>query len=141
MGHALQTTTNSLDASILALKTSYNALSETMTAVHEAIKENHLVYLPKATTNKASLYELEVQIENDLYLVFYSSEKYGSEYDIIIHQIEKCPIQEIEYRVLSKIEKTIHDHLLNECDMHYYKKHYDWIDYDTAFEEGRRGNY
>ena len=143
MGHALQTTTNSLDASIEALKTSYNALSETMTAVHESIKENHLVVMPSKLVGKESDYfEIETEpIDGYCYHVLYEGYQFGKSYDINIIRISKCLPEELEYKIQRKVEKNIHDILLNKCDLNYFDKHFESTDYDTAFEEGRRGNY
>lgn len=142
MGHALQTTTNSLDASILALKTSYNALSETMTAVHESIKENHMVVMPSKLVGKESDYfEIETEIDGWAYHVLYDAQNLGKGYDINIVRISKCLPEELEYKIQRKVEKNIHDILLNKCDLNYFDKHFESTDYDTAFEEGIRGNY
>ena len=143
MGHALQTTTNSLDASILALKTSYNALSETMTAVHESIKENHMVVMPSKLVGKESDYfEIETEpIDGYCYHVLYEGYQFGKSYDINIIRISKCLPEELEYKIQRKVEKNIHDILLNKCDLNYFDKHFESTDCDTAFEEGRRGNY
>ena len=142
MGHALQTTSNSLEASILALKTSYNALSETMSAVHESIKENHMVVMPSKLVGKESDYfELETEIGQHAYHVLYNGYRFSKSYEIEIVRISKCLIEEIEYKIQRKVEKNIHDQLLNKCDLHYFDKHFEDPDFDLERREGEKGNY
>lgn len=143
MGHALQTTSNSLDASILALKTSYNRLSETMGAIHEAIKENHLVVMPSKLVGKEENYfELETEpIEGYCYHVLYEGYQFGKNYEINIVLISKGLPEEIEYKIQRKVEKNIHDQLLNKCDLNYFDKHFESMDYDLERREGEKGNY
>lgn len=143
MGHALQTTSKSLEASILALKTSYNALSETMSAVHESIKENHMVVMPSKLVGKESDYfELETEpIEGYCYHLLYEGTQFGSSYDINLVRASRCLPQEIDYKIIRKIEKPIHDQLLNLCDLNYFDKHFESHDYDLEYREGLKGNY
>lgn len=139
---AMQATTNSLDASILALKTSYNRLSETMGAIHEAIKENHMVVMPSKLVGKESDYfEIESQIGEYAYHILYNGYPTGKSYEIEIVRISKCLIEELEYKIQRKVEKNIHDQLLNKCDLNYFDKHYEDPGYDLEWREGLKGNY
>lgn len=148
MGHELQTTStqpfyDSLQQSIDACKYSNHCLSETMSAVHEAIRENHLVVMPSKLVGKESDYfELETEpIEGYCYHVLYEGYQFGKSYDINIVRISKCLPEEIEYKIQRKVEKQIHDQLLNRCDLNYFDKHFEDPGYDLERREGEKGNY
>lgn len=125
-------TNQSLDQSLAALAYSNNQLSETMSAVREMIRENHLVQLPKkAVLPINNYYEFEgILINGNYYLVNYDARitnlSYSwPEYEIEIVLISMCPAEEIqgEYKPIYEVDKTTYEQILTAVHNEFENRH------------------
>lgn len=120
---SLQTSIQSLDASIEALKYSNHCLSESATAFRQMIRENHLVHLPKVKASEMDqFHELEIELDDMAYDVHFAAIDYPKSFDIEIKAIAGCKIEEKDYIQIYKIDKQIFDKLLDVVDKYYHDK-------------------
>lgn len=133
----------SLDQSLEMLRNSNKALTETINGVHQAIRENHMVVMPTKLPRKEEAYlELEGIKHGDKYyhILYEATVKTIHDYDLQIVQVSSAPIVKTgpgddTYKIMRKVEKEMHDWLLNYVDKYFFDNEMDDIIQDMCLDE------
>lgn len=124
-----QSIEQSIEQSLDMLRNTNKRLSESVSAVQNAIRENHMVIMPSKLPQREEYYHMLEGVEHDgsYYLILY----YGivrnlHDYDIIIDQISSAPVIETKkgddtYKIMRKVPKPVHDFLLDYVDKYFFE--------------------
>lgn len=136
-------TISEFDIACERFKESYKTTMATIQDCRKAIRENHMVVMPTKLPRKEEAYlELEGIKHGDKYyhILYEATVRTIHDYDLQIVQVSSAPIVETgpgddTYKIMRKVDKEMHDWLLNYVDKYFFDNEMDDIIQDMCLDE------